>query len=99
MKNLIDLNEKCFIMNRGIFEANTETKPSIVSQYPKLWKKLPPKKSERYQEAVQEERQFFGTTPKENKNFNEDDFMFKIGQKIKPVKEEKDVSIKKLKKQ
>jgi hypothetical protein len=31
MKNLIDLNEKCFIMNRGIFEANTETKPSIVS--------------------------------------------------------------------
>jgi hypothetical protein len=99
MKNLIDLNEKCFIVSGSIFEANTETKPSIVSQYPKLWKKLPPKKSERYQEAVQQERKHYGTSPKENANFNEDDFMFKIGQRVKPVKDEKDVSIRKLRKQ
>jgi hypothetical protein len=44
----------------------------------------------KYHDAVLEERKFYEDTPKENINFNEDDFMFKIGQRPKPVKDEQD---------
>ena len=80
MKNLLELNQKCFkITDDKLFLANDETKPSIVSQYPKLWKKMPEKKSLRYQESVEKEKKYYGTAAEQNKNFDEDDFMFKIG--------------------